>query len=667
MPAPSAAFARAQIADLLKFYKQRATPMVQGVSALCALWALPAMDASTFALWSRLNASPTVAVTATLPTATGPAGTWATTDIGAAIAVSGAGAASGVLNAVITAVAGDGSSCTMSTNAVTTQAATIAAWGLLNQETDAAPLLQADGDPLLPTLSILVTATGTTTARTIADRFGDTVNVRDFGAVGDGTTDDTAAIQSALNSGKDVLVSNGDFMCGSLTVSTANQKIVGAKGVIKHRAGVMLPYIFRINADNVTVRDLQLDGNLANVTGLWAFSESCIYIDQAGTNFALLDNSFSNWKSLAVFLNGGVPSNASVAGFMCRGNTFHIMQTVSLYLWIGPTSAIISGNRFTAQYKGAIRLYDQFAKKCIITDNYIEFTSGVALTGEPLAIEVHSLAGYSVAVEGGGENVIVANNVIIGSQAGGEKLWGISLDGCARFVVSGNTIRTDLLWGIEIVRGYGVVAGNAIEHVTGLPASQAAAIILNNPDGNCVVSGNFIKNVTQHAAIVLYGTTAFSHNISANTIDNAKWPVVSNHNGTTLFSGNTVVGGANSASPALIINCSAQQDNVMMMGNYFTFTSFGFGLVQTVGGNRWVIHNNRFDANGLLSPCLVVPAAYHRCSLQGNYIRNYNAKPVDTSASTTAKNVIGGNVYDLIGAPATYAAGDTSYNNTNIT
>lgn len=42
-----------------------------------------------------------------------------------------------------------------------------------------------------------VTATGSTTARSLADRFGDVVNVLDFGAVGNGVTDDTTAINAA--------------------------------------------------------------------------------------------------------------------------------------------------------------------------------------------------------------------------------------------------------------------------------------------------------------------------------------------------------------------------------------------------------------------------------------------------------------------------------------
>jgi hypothetical protein len=94
--------------------------------------------------------------------------------------------------------------------------------------------------PGVNTSATTVTATGTTTSRTLANRFADILNVKDFGAVGDGTTDDTAAIQAAITSaqtsgGRIVFLPNGSYKITSeLLISNSGVYLQGeGAGVTK--------------------------------------------------------------------------------------------------------------------------------------------------------------------------------------------------------------------------------------------------------------------------------------------------------------------------------------------------------------------------------------------------------------------------------------------------
>jgi hypothetical protein len=72
-------------------------------------------------------------------------------------------------------------------------------------------------------------ATGSTTARTLANRFADVVNVLDFGADPTGAVDSTDEIQAAINSanGKTVFIPKGTYAFTSLIVTTNGTKLVG--------------------------------------------------------------------------------------------------------------------------------------------------------------------------------------------------------------------------------------------------------------------------------------------------------------------------------------------------------------------------------------------------------------------------------------------------------
>ena len=60
--------------------------------------------------------------------------------------------------------------------------------------------------------------------RSLASRLQDTVSVKDFGAAGDGVTDDTAAIQTAINSGLEITVPAGTYKLASTLYISGTEK-----------------------------------------------------------------------------------------------------------------------------------------------------------------------------------------------------------------------------------------------------------------------------------------------------------------------------------------------------------------------------------------------------------------------------------------------------------
>lgn len=66
------------------------------------------------------------------------------------------------------------------------------------------------------------------TIRTLESKLGDIVSVKDFGAVGDGVTDDTAAIQAAINASGMVYVPSGNYkLTSTLIFSSSYQGLIG--------------------------------------------------------------------------------------------------------------------------------------------------------------------------------------------------------------------------------------------------------------------------------------------------------------------------------------------------------------------------------------------------------------------------------------------------------
>jgi hypothetical protein len=101
----------------------------------------------------------------------------------------------------------------------------IAFTGFKGQVGTLADLGDADGSDWIG-----YTPTGSgSVARSGQDKMRDSVSVKDFGAVGDGVADDTAAIQAAINAnpGKIIFVPKGSYKFSQLTISSNGTTLMG--------------------------------------------------------------------------------------------------------------------------------------------------------------------------------------------------------------------------------------------------------------------------------------------------------------------------------------------------------------------------------------------------------------------------------------------------------
>jgi hypothetical protein len=117
-----------------------------------------------------------------------------------------------------------------------------------------------------------VTSTGSTTARSLATRFAEVVNVKDYGAVGDGSTDDTTAIQAAIDSGGDVFVPEGTYMCNGLSLTTSFDMSPAA--TLKYN-GAANGKLITIASANLNIHRITADGNNLDCTLIYISSDGC--------------------------------------------------------------------------------------------------------------------------------------------------------------------------------------------------------------------------------------------------------------------------------------------------------------------------------------------------------------------------------------------------------
>jgi hypothetical protein len=243
-----------------------------------------------------------------LPVASGRAGKYLQFDSTGAVGVTPGGASSSLSRQQFT---GDGSTTAFTLSSapdasgnglqiyidgVYQESTTYSVSGSTLTFTEAPPLnagievVKLQAEELGSTTSNLITYTPAGTGAvdtTVQAKLRESVSVKDFGAVGDGVTDDTAAIQAALDAGDVIVIPYGTYICHGLTC--AGKTIVSESATLKQKTGDEDEAVLTFTGTSRLQGHLDVDLNtgiranhVVQVNGVHTYVES-IYIYN-GTN-----------------------------------------------------------------------------------------------------------------------------------------------------------------------------------------------------------------------------------------------------------------------------------------------------------------------------------------------------------------------------------------------
>lgn len=120
------------------------------------------------------------------------------------------------------------------------------------------------------------TQSGTGAAnRTLTSKAGEVISIRDFGAVGDGISDDTTAIQNALAAHTAVFVPEGTYRVTNTIVLGANQTLWGVGQGSVLAADDDDFNVIEMRAGYATLQDLKITGGDVGVK-LYGYSSPCV-------------------------------------------------------------------------------------------------------------------------------------------------------------------------------------------------------------------------------------------------------------------------------------------------------------------------------------------------------------------------------------------------------
>lgn len=406
-----------------------------------------------------------------------------------------------------------------------------------------------------------VTQSGTNNGGTIFNgwvrQYSGAVNVKWFGAIGDGVVDDTAAIQAALNTLKSIFVPDGVFLYNSSIFYTADKQSISGNGnlsILKSANGSV--YINCDDFDDCSIFNLQIDGS-------------------SGTNGGIrLTNGTSKYTIQKVyFFQGG----QRVWLFECD----NVIVTDCIFENTG--YGVLQQFGFASSYVAVTN--------CIAKNMKLDFVEANCAATAPSKF-------WSI-----NDNIFEGNEnypTLTGNEfrfVGITSVEGVTINGNMVQKVSG-----DAAIHLEDSLGDTVISGNVFDNCLGSGGNEGYIYLLNTAENTIISNNVFLRTDGAIADAYALDCGSASYGNSVQFVGNMVLGLAAggNFNGVNLKfqTGKTVISG--NVFDKLNEACSIQNtDNVLYCGNTHRECTEGIFLTRTTdsaGGNDWLVSSNVFES-----------------------------------------------------------------------
>lgn len=450
--------------------------------------------------------------------------------------------------------------------------------------------------------------------RTVNSKIQDTVSVKDFGAVGDGIVDDTAAVQAAITASNCVYFPAGTYLSASYFNLVKNDLHVfgdGDQTIFKSTDSTTQNiYTLKITGDNCTIENIKIDGNKDSAFPVVTQRDGVAIF---GNNGLIRRVSTVNTVSAGIRIQGNNGLVSQCKTSECGDLTDREKNTAAF----GIIMAVAEGGRIEAcevtnTTRSGIFVYNS-SHVTIVGNTVVGAENGIRTDWLPETLgDIYAtITGnvvydcYGDAIRFTGNYVVVSGNVCKGSLSGGA---GALSNGGYGQTVCGNSFVGNESAGVYIRGSSGptidctVIGNTCVGNEYGIivvpdSAREITNLFLSN--NNC--SNNTISDISISAAGVS-STARLSGNTGSISLNYTNWTYSNSDTSESVTADSTIkIGAANvySVSGTSDIQNIEGGVNGQRVTLYFSGNSANRGVIS--GGNITLLRDFRYTFKSTLS------------------------------------------------------------------